>query len=232
MKNYITLYKNRPCRSYYEIKNSITESLIKEIKHVIHIGGHIGQEASWYDKHSVKVVWIEADPVNYLLLKSNLLKYRNQKAVNALLGSTSRKDQTFFRANNQGQSSSIYDFGDEMNHSGLRMIETINLPMTRADKLFDTKQVKKYQYWVIDVQGAELEVLKGAGQLLQHVKVLQIEVSTKDEYKNGARFDEIKAYLKDFGFFPLWIPKDNSHEDIIFLKISNSKVKRKKISSL
>ena len=107
-----------------------------------------------------------------------------------------------------------------MNHKNLTMVDFIDLPMVRLDDMFTVEQLQIYNHWVIDVQGAEMLVLMGSGDLLNNVTSIEIEVSTKVEYSGGAKWSEIKNFLDDFGFFPLWLPKENSHEDVFFVKSS------------
>ncbi|MDB5132571.1 MAG: methyltransferase, FkbM family [Mucilaginibacter sp.] len=52
----------------------------------------------------------------------------------------------------------------------------------------------------LDVQGFELEVLKGAGKYLNQVSYLIVEVSFKKYYYNQPLFLDIANYLMGFGF--------------------------------
>ena len=148
----------------------------------------------------------------------NIEKFKKQDGYQALLGDKPSAKQRINLSSNSYESSSIFDFGAEMNHKNLSMVDFIELPMVRLDGMFTSTELSMYKHWVIDVQGAELLVLKGAGQLLTNVTSIEIEVSTKDEYSGGAKWHEIRDFLDDFGFFPLWLPKENSHEDVFFVK--------------
>ena len=52
----------------------------------------------------------------------------------------------------------------------------------------------------IDVQGAELEVLKGGQQILKYIDFIWIEVSKVELYENQPLVDEIQEFfnLNDF----------------------------------
>lgn len=54
----------------------------------------------------------------------------------------------------------------------------------------------------IDVQGYELEVLKGAGKLLQRFQAVVLEVSHAELYHGAPTPDEIATFLDDAGFKP------------------------------
>lgn len=98
------------------------------------------------------------------------------------------------------------------------MISTITLQMTRLDSLYTPEAMKDYDHWVIDVQGAELLVLIGAGDLLRYCKTLLVEVSTRQVYEGGVSWLQLESYLSDFGLIPLWQPRNFSHENIIFYR--------------
>jgi FkbM family methyltransferase len=55
----------------------------------------------------------------------------------------------------------------------------------------------------LDVQGAELGVLRGAEQLLRRVRLLELEVTFNPIYEGQPLFSEVDAYLRDRGF-QLW----------------------------
>jgi len=151
-------------------------------------------------------------------IKREISIYPEQEALIALLGDKNGEVVDFYLSNNDEQSSSIFSFGTEMNHKGLRMIRSTRLPMKRLDSCLDSSKIKAGSHWIVDVQGAELKVLVGAGTLIHQAYSLEIEVSTKDEYQNGVRFEELESFMKDKGFFPLWKPSESSHEDLFFLK--------------
>jgi FkbM family methyltransferase len=56
------------------------------------------------------------------------------------------------------------------------------------------------QFLKIDVQGAELDVLRGAGSTLKGVEVLIVEVSVLNYNKGSPLAIEVLSYLRDVGF--------------------------------
>lgn len=202
----------------YALIEEIRSGLLSKASMVLHIGAHEGREASMYSDLGLSVVWIEGNPELFPKLYENLRSFPNQMAICSLLGGVDTEKVDFHIANNEGQSSSIFNFGSQMNHKGLAMLRTLELPMRRLDSVLQDGQVPKGSHWVIDVQGAELEVIRGAGNLIQKAYSLEVEVSTKDEYSGGAKFEEVNTTLNDLGLFPLWKPKVNSHEDVFYIR--------------
>jgi FkbM family methyltransferase len=78
----------------------------------------------------------------------------------------------------------------------------------------------------IDVQGFELEVLKGGTSLLDNTEVIILEVSLFQFYKNSPTFEETIRYMNSIGFSVydifsgIYRPLDNSlaQVDIVFVK--------------
>ena len=64
-------------------------------------------------------------------------------------------------------------------------------------------QIKKFNSILmkIDVQGFDLEVLKGSKHVLKHINYLYIEASSVELYKNQPLLENIKDFLFEEGFF-------------------------------
>ena len=212
------LYISRNPLTYYDLVSEIKESLILQSKGILHIGAHRGLEAPFYASLSRNVIWIEAVPSVFDDLQRNIGDFENQSAFLALLGEEDKDAIKMYLSSNDYMSSSIFQFGEDMNHKSLTMKSEITLPMKRLDSLFEPQHLYDFKHWIIDVQGSEILVLKGAGSLLHNVNSLEIEISTKREYESGATWEPVKNLLNSFGLFPLWEPKENSHEDILFLR--------------
>lgn len=211
------IYFSKQPAKYDLLKSDIRENLLSNQKGVLHIGAHLGQEAKEYSDKDLNVIWIEASEATFSKLERNIVHFKKQKALNFLLGD-SNKHVEFYEASNDA-SSSIFRFGKDMPHKHLTMISTQKLKMQRLDSIFDEKQIERYKYWVIDVQGAELLVLKGAGDLLTIPTVIEIEISTREEYLNGAKYSDIDNLLTQYRFRPLWSPGKFSHENIFYVKL-------------
>ena len=207
--------------SVENLETRIHSSFIERSGGVLHIGAHKGQEADLYNQHSASVLWIEAIPEVYNLLKQNIASFENQKAILALLGDINQESVPFHISSNDAVSSSIYEFGSELGFEGLSMTKTLYLPMVRLDYILSITDIVNYPHWVLDVQGSEMNVLRGSGTLLDQCLSIYIEVSTREVYKGGVLFQELKKFLADKGFIPLWNPLNWSHENIIFARVAN-----------
>lgn len=78
-----------------------------------------------------------------------------------------------------------------------REIRTVTL-----DRLVARQQARPPYLIKVDVQGAELDVLKGADVTLTQADYVLLEVSLFHFFKDGPSFGDVVAYMKDKGFVP------------------------------
>jgi FkbM family methyltransferase len=169
---------------------------------VLHLGANTGQEAAMYDKLSIhRVVWVEALPDVYAQLVKNIARYPRQFALCACLGDEDEKEVTFHRANNGSQSSSYLELGTHaQEHPTTKFVEDIKMTTRRADTLLATYPVGPGWFLNVDVQGAELMVLKGMGDLLKEFAWVYVEVNIRELYVGCPLVAEIDDYLAKFDF--------------------------------
>jgi FkbM family methyltransferase len=193
---------------------------------VIHIGAHAAQEASDYAHHELEPVrWFEAIPSLVERAKLHLAQYPNQEIHEALFWSEPGEEKVFNLASNDLGSSSIFDFHlhsasypeVKMSDSLLLVTTTLDIEVSNYSKLSE-----KVAYLVLDVQGAELEVLRGAANSLERFDVIMSEVSTRELYKGAPVYSNLIDWLKVHGF--TLIAEDLNNEvgwgDALFMKTS------------
>ena len=72
--------------------------------------------------------------------------------------------------------------------------------MRRLDDIQSIEQIQNFKHWVIDVQGAELNVIRGAEKLINECQSLQIEVKNISDYIGGSSWINVKDFLFSKGF--------------------------------
>ena len=197
----------------------VKEFLMRQSHGILHIGAHHGQEALFYKRLNLPVLWVEADPISFAELKKNISNYPNQTCRNFIAHSVCEENSEFHIASNNGESSSIFPIAVNEYWEGLENVGVNYLPAMKIDCAIPSSVIKKYSYWVIDVQGAELEVLKGSLKSLRFCRYLNLEVSQGTFYKGGAHYIDLKQFLENLGFFPIWDPS-GVHEEIVFYNSS------------
>lgn len=201
----------------------------KRASGILHLGAHLGQEASEYASLGKSVVWVEAMPEVYGQLAKNLQSFPGQRALCALLADEDGAEKIFYVSNNSdGVSSSVFPFGDFGSGSsslwpelGLAMVDQMTLRTWRLDTLLRRNDIyaQNFDFWVVDLQGAELLMLKGSGDLLKSCRALYVEVSTVEVYEGGVLWPDLAAWLDRHGFMPLWQP-ESKHDDVLFVRCS------------
>ena len=208
-------YKNKT----YTNKEPTLEILEQIFKSngIIHMGAHRGTEAAVYDWFNKKTLWIEADPEIFIDLKINISQFINQKAFNAVLYNKDDVLIEFFISDNDGASSSVFKFGEKS--KDLKMINKKKLKTTTLDSLLNKNLIdpKEYNFWIIDLQGAEFLALEGAKNSLKFCDSILIEISKDEHYINGAKWLDIKKFLNGNNFYNSVEPQ-KSHQDVLFLK--------------
>ena len=58
----------------------------------------------------------------------------------------------------------------------------------------------QYNALVLDTQGSELLVLRGAEEILGQFRFIKTEAADFESYRNCATVDQLCSYLKPFGF--------------------------------
>ena len=193
---------------------------IHDCKGIIHMGAHRGGEAAIYDWFNKKTIWIEANPRMIDDLKDHTSQYINQKVIQALLSDEDNKLVNFNISSNDGASSSIFSFGSYKKiHEKIKMTNVMKLKTSTLDTIIKKEQINvdKYNFWVVDLQGAELLALKGANEMIKSCKFMYIEISKEDIYKNGANWYELNDFLKKKNFIPVWEP-EGIHTDVLYIK--------------
>ena len=176
------------------------------LRGVIHVGAHYGQELSLYKSLGAKELALFeplSDHFNTLMNSVKALQGEGGslriQAYQLALGSRHEAREMTI-ASNQGQSSSLLKPKQHLEQYPQISFERLEeVFVTRMDRIIT--QPHHYNLISIDVQGFELEVLKGAGEhILRHIEAVCCEVNRAEVYEENAMVEEIDRYLNDFGF--------------------------------
>ncbi|WP_205943487.1 FkbM family methyltransferase [Pedobacter polaris] len=103
-------------------------------------------------------------------------------------------------------------------------IEKLDIEIVKLDDFLKQENLLQPDLIKLDIQGYELEALKGATAILQHTKYIIMEVSFIEYYKNQPLFEEVILFMNSHNFkvkaFGQNIPKGKnlSQIDILFAK--------------
>jgi FkbM family methyltransferase len=207
--------------------DQIKQIALKSSKGIIHVGAHKGQEAEFYASNNKSVIWVEALPQVFATLEKKVAEYPNQQAINALVTDTDGKEYKFNISNNS-VSSSLFEFGDAKDNlfPQLKMVDSARLVGKTLSTIYREFNIdgSKFDFLLLDVQGAELMVLKGAESVLHNFKYILAEISTVNIYKNGVLWDELKTFLNEKGFKEAISVKPSRHCDVLFIRETGGKI--------
>jgi FkbM family methyltransferase len=176
---------------------------LRRVRGVIHVGASGGQERDLYAKFGQRVLWVEPIPRIFDVLCQNIKSFPLQRAVNRLITDRDDAEYVFHVANNYGMSSSILplerhkEMWPEVQFESQMSLRSITL-----DTLLVELAVKPRDYGalVIDTQGSELLVLKGARQLLGGIRYVKTEAADFEAYSGCAKVADLETFLSDFNF--------------------------------
>ena len=165
-------------------------------KGILHVGAHECEEINDYETHISrdKILWVEALHEKVKLCKERFPCINIENAI------VSDSIETVnFNISNNGQSSSILDFGlHSQYHPQVHYVSSFT-ETTSLLKNILTKYNIEYNFLNFDIQGAELKALRGMEEYLPNVDYLYTEVNSDYVYKDCALVNELDEYLNKFG---------------------------------
>ena len=191
----------------YDLKD-ITKQLNLSIRGVIHIGGFVGEELQSYrDLGLTNTILFEPQKELYEIIKS---KCQNDEQVfSVALGSDSCEKDMFISDRQggvecgAGASSSLMKPKKHLTeHPEVTFPKTETVQVRRLDEFLQSQDIRALNYNMlnIDVQGYELEVLKGADSILGCIQFMILEVNLDEMYEGCPLVGELDEFLKEYNF--------------------------------
>lgn len=177
-----------------------------EPRGVLHIGAHFGYEIVTYNELGFKnVVFFEPLSKTFERLVKNVNEKNSSDNcevlfVNKALGNKIGEIEMFVEVANEGQSSSILKPAFHLTqYPGIQFPFRETVQITTLNEFIKESEVE-YNVINIDVQGYELEVFKGATDILPSIDIINSEVNKVYMYENCALINEIDDFLSKFDF--------------------------------
>ena len=164
-------------------------------KGILHVGAHECEELNDYEKYLSrnKILWIEAMSHKVNECKQ---KYPNLLIENAIVSDVVENVQ--FKISNNGQSSSMLDFGlHSQYHPHVHYVSVFDGTTSLLKDILPKYNIE-YNFLNFDIQGSELKALKGMEEYLNRIDYLYTEVNSDYVYKECALISELDEYLLKF----------------------------------
>ena len=208
-----------------EEKYSIIESLLNIIKTplvVCDIGCRWGFQEHWKRLESVvQLIGFDADDQEIQVLNSSTEK---EQFVPKVLGANSGHGYLFITQN--PACSSLYPPDENLVRSrpgtnDTSLVSKRAVEISTLDNWVVEKGISKIDFIKLDVQGAELDVLKGAEKILKSIRALEVEVQFNPLYQGVPLFGDVDQFLRKRGF-SLWRIKNFSHYKLAGIDIQST----------
>jgi len=194
-------------------------------KSVIHVGAHWAEEHDDYVSCGIKkFVYIEPCKEAFGVMMEKFYKhkhsggltnigeskfmrldYGNVALINTACGNTTETMAMYVSHDNQGQSNSLLE-------PHLHLSQHTNVVFNDAEAVtvvtLDSLKVDA-DMLVMDTQGYEGEVLKGATETLKNINVVYSEINNGDTYKGNMLVEDIDILLSDFQRVETYWPSPN-----------------------
>ena len=169
---------------------------------VVHVGAHEGLEWPSYQKMGITAaIFIEANPDVFSRLAANLGAVEGVALANCAISDVS--GCASLHITSADQCSSLLPLGRHLEYyPEIVETRTIDVRAWTLDDLIAQLGIHpgRFNLLNIDIQGAELQALKGARRLLASIEAINVEVNFEELYDGCAQIEDIDQLLSEHGF--------------------------------
>lgn len=169
-----------------------------QIRGVLHCGAHQGQEYMTYKVLGIRnIVFIEPCANAFNALVASFEECEDVKLFNCACGAEEGQAMMYTETANTGMSNSLLKPAKHLEqYPSIQFTGTEDVEVKTLDSLdFDKR---KYNMLVADVQGFELEMLKGAVETLKGIDYILLELNRDEVYEKCAKVWDIDVFLKNY----------------------------------
>lgn len=168
-------------------------------KSIIHVGAHDAEEHAAYSEHGWRpVVWVEMLHKKYVALKERFAGDEFNQVYHAACWDINGVTPRPYIASNFQSSSLLKPKLHSSEYPEITFAEGPDIVTSRVDRILPARST--FDFINLDVQGAELRVLKGFGDRLNHARWLYLEVNIAELYSGSVLLPQLDAFLTEHGF--------------------------------
>lgn len=210
----------------YEILANFKKE-VNNVDTIIDLGANNGQFLKVAHHFYPKAFIYSFEPIPKMFQRLNKFKSQNIQVFNMAVGNAIGEFD--FHHNSYTHVSSFLDISKENETYPKDSIKTIRVKQNTLDNLFNSLEIKGTTLLKLDVQGFEMEVLKGGESTIKnHVDYIIVEANFVKLYENQPTFTELNRHLNELGFelktmLDFNFGKDKSYieADFLYHKINN-----------
>lgn len=246
----------------FEFQNHLTTLFGEQSEMVIFdIGACEGEDTIKYSKlyPNSKIYSFEPLPQNFEKIKANIKKYEANNVSFFLQALSDKQDNSTFYVSSGApagyENNQEWNFGNKSSSllppdkvseefEWLKFDQQIKVQTNTLFDFCQEQNIEQIDFVHMDVQGAELLVLKGAGSYIKKIKSIWLEVEKISLYKNQPLKKDIEIFMKQSGFTKiidtvgsisgdqLYVRKDLAGKVLIKKRFIFSRIKRSIKTSL
>lgn len=172
---------------------------VNDVETIIDIGANKGQFLKVARHFFPKAFIYSFEPIPKLFQRLNNFKSQNINVFNIAVGNSIGEFD--FHLNSYTHVSSFLDISKENETYPKDSIKTIRVKQDTLVNLFKSLVIKGVTLLKLDVQGFEMEVLKGGANTIKtHINYIIVEANFVKLYENQPTFTELNRYLNELGF--------------------------------
>jgi FkbM family methyltransferase len=194
---------------------------LENIDHVLDIGSRDACQtlelSDWFPNS--KIHCFEPVPETAQWCKNNIKDRKNINFYEKAIGPTDGYIKFHKVVNGNIGASSLYKANNNHYYGKSYVQQEIQVECIRGDSFLKNNSIDKIDLIWMDVQGAEMEVLKSFGEHLQNIKAIHSEVGLDKIYQNSTVKNELIQFMEENGFFVECCLTNNLgiEEDIVFI---------------
>jgi FkbM family methyltransferase len=219
----------------------------KDVLTIFDIGACEGEDSIRYARlfPNSRIFSFEPVPGNFQKMSDNLKNF-NVRSVSCFREAMSDKEGEAVFYVSSGHPDTMeknkdWDYGNKSSslllpdklkdtHAWLKFEKQINVKTNTIKNFCLENNIHEIDYIHMDVQGAELKVLQGAGEFIDTIKSVWLEVETVSLYENQPLKEDVEQFFKKHGFIKHMDTAEVISGDQLYLnkKYFNASVKLKR----
>lgn len=199
---------------------------LENINCIFDVGSLNGIESVYFSQYlpDVEIYSFEANPNSVKLIEENQKHYPKTHCINKAISNYNGKSDFYITIDNIGASSLLKPMGGYAGYN----YSILEVDVITIEKFCQEYNIPKIDILWMDLQGNELNALKGMGNILSTTKIICSEIGLKPYYENHTLYNEIVDYLQKYGFeisekeYPFPYPRDKNNFECDFIFINKN----------
>lgn len=205
--------------SELQTQEKILNSIFSKMDSIIifDIGACEGESSVRYSRlfPNATIYTFEPLPNNFTLVQNNIQQYQTKNIHPIQLCLSDKNGETEFYVSSgkpENTSDEDWNYGNKSSsilpptsknkelHSWIKFEDSITVKTETLETFCAATKISKIDFIHMDVQGAELMVLKGANSMLQNINAIWLEVEAVELYKGQPLKNDIEHFLAQNNF--------------------------------